>query len=32
VLRADGDALAEITTFADPALMPVFGLPTELTQ
>ena len=29
VLRADGDAIAEITAFVDPALPAVFGLPTE---
>ena len=26
----DGDAIAEITAFVDPALAPRFGLPTEL--
>jgi RNA polymerase sigma-70 factor (ECF subfamily) len=30
VLGVDGDAIAEITVFFDPALLPVFGLPTEL--
>ena len=30
VLRPDGDAIAEITAFVDPALAPRFGLPTEL--
>jgi RNA polymerase sigma-70 factor (ECF subfamily) len=30
VLGADGDAIAEITAFADPTLMPAFGLPAEL--
>ena len=30
VLRADGDAIAEITAFVDPTLPPRFGLPTEL--
>jgi RNA polymerase sigma-70 factor, ECF subfamily len=29
VLRADGDAIAEITAFVDPALPTVFGLPTK---
>jgi len=29
VLRPDGDAIAEITAFVDPALPTVFGLPTE---
>jgi RNA polymerase sigma-70 factor, ECF subfamily len=30
VLGAQGDAIAEITAFVDPTLMPAFGLPTEL--
>ena len=30
VLSVDGDAIAEITAFVDPMLVPVFGLPTEL--
>jgi RNA polymerase sigma-70 factor (ECF subfamily) len=30
VLTADGDAIAEITSFADPALVPLFGLPAAL--
>jgi RNA polymerase sigma-70 factor (ECF subfamily) len=30
VLGVDGAALAEITAFADPRLMPAFGLPTSL--
>jgi RNA polymerase sigma-70 factor (ECF subfamily) len=30
VLGADGAAIAEITAFVDPNLMPVFGLPAEL--
>jgi RNA polymerase sigma-70 factor (ECF subfamily) len=32
VLSADGDAIAEITAFADPTLLPLFGLPTELER
>jgi RNA polymerase sigma-70 factor (ECF subfamily) len=32
VLGADGDAVAEITAFVDPTLLPVFGLPTELER
>jgi RNA polymerase sigma-70 factor (ECF subfamily) len=32
VLSADGDAIAEITAFIDPTLLPVFGLPTELDR
>jgi RNA polymerase sigma-70 factor (ECF subfamily) len=30
VLGIDGDAIAEITAFADSALIPAFGLPTQL--
>ncbi len=30
VLSLDGDAIAEITGFADPTLFPLFGLPAEL--
>src|SRR5207249_4094008 len=30
VHSADGDAVAEITVFADATLMPAFGLPAEL--
>lgn len=30
VLTLDGDEIAAITGFADPALFPLFGLPTEL--
>jgi RNA polymerase sigma-70 factor (TIGR02960 family) len=30
VLSLDGDAIAEITGFADPTLFPFFGLPAEL--
>ncbi len=30
VLTVDGDAIAEVTAFVDPALVPKFGLPTEL--
>jgi RNA polymerase sigma-70 factor (ECF subfamily) len=30
VLSLDGEAIAEITGFADPALFPLFGLPAEL--
>jgi RNA polymerase sigma-70 factor (ECF subfamily) len=30
VLSVDGDAIAEITAFIDPALVPVFGFPAEL--
>ncbi len=29
VLSLDGDAIAEITVFRDPRLVPLFGLPTE---
>jgi RNA polymerase sigma-70 factor, ECF subfamily len=32
VLTLDGDAIAEITGFADPTLFPQFGLPTELSR
>jgi RNA polymerase sigma-70 factor (ECF subfamily) len=32
VLRVEDEALAEITAFVDPLLMPVFGLPTELSD
>ncbi len=32
VLSADGDAIAEITAFIDPTLLPVFGLPMDLDQ
>jgi len=30
VLAIDGDAIAEITAFVDPTLVPRFGLPSEL--
>ena len=30
VLSLNGDAIAEITGFADPTLFPLFGLPAEL--
>ena len=30
VLTLDGDAIAEITGFGDPALFPSFGLPSQL--
>jgi RNA polymerase sigma-70 factor (ECF subfamily) len=30
VLSTDGDAIAEISAFVDPMLLPVFGLPTEI--
>jgi RNA polymerase sigma-70 factor (ECF subfamily) len=32
VLGIDGDAIADITSFADSALIPVFGLPAQLDQ
>lgn len=32
VLSVDGDAIAEITAFVDPRLVPVFGFPTELER
>ncbi len=32
VLSADGDAIAEITAFIDPTLLPMFGLPTEIAR
>jgi RNA polymerase sigma-70 factor (ECF subfamily) len=32
VLRADGDAIAEITAFVDPSLPAVFGLPAEFAE
>lgn len=31
VLTADGESLAEITAFIDPSLLPVFGLPMDLS-
>ena len=30
VLGIDGDAIADITAFADAALIPAFGLPADL--
>ena len=30
VLTLDGEEIAEITTFIDPELVPLFGLPDEL--
>jgi RNA polymerase sigma-70 factor (ECF subfamily) len=30
VLTIDGDAIAEITTFIDPQLLPAFGLPNDI--
>jgi RNA polymerase sigma-70 factor (ECF subfamily) len=32
VLSMDGDAIAEVTAFVDPTLVPVFGLPTVLER
>jgi RNA polymerase sigma-70 factor (ECF subfamily) len=32
VLSVDCEAVAEITAFVDPTLLPVFGLPTELAR
>jgi RNA polymerase sigma-70 factor (ECF subfamily) len=32
VLSTDGDAIAEITSFVDPTLVPVFGFPAELER
>jgi RNA polymerase sigma-70 factor, ECF subfamily len=32
VLSVDGDAIAAITSFVDPTLMPVFGFPAELER
>ena len=32
VLTLDGDAIGEITAFADPGLLASFGLPSELAR